>query len=67
MSSTNENRDRMEGTDPASREGDTAKQEKTTLNLDTGEVEPLEDLEDKNIMDFGAGSGGGSGTTGGAS
>jgi hypothetical protein len=41
--------------------------EKVTHNLDTGEDEPLDDLEDKNIMDFGSGSGGGSAGDGGAS
>ena len=37
-----------------------------THNLDTGEDEPLEDLEDKNTMDFGSGSGGGGAGDGGA-
>lgn len=40
---------------------------KVTHNLDTGEDEPLQDLEDKSIMDFGSGSGGGSAGDGGAS
>ena len=39
---------------------------KVTHNLDTGEDEPLTDLDDKNIMDFGSGSGGGSAGDGGA-
>jgi hypothetical protein len=38
---------------------------KVTHNLDNGEDEPLDDLEDKNVMDFGSGSGGGSATDGG--
>jgi hypothetical protein len=41
--------------------------QKVTHNLDTGEIEPLEDLEDKPIMDFGSGSGGGSAGDGGGS
>jgi hypothetical protein len=40
---------------------------KVTHNLDTGEDEPLQDLDDENIMDFGSGSGGGSAGDGGAS
>jgi hypothetical protein len=40
---------------------------KVTHNLDTGEDEPLQDLEDKNIMDFASGSGGGSAGDGGGS
>ncbi len=40
---------------------------KVTHNLDTGEDEPLEELEDKSVMDFGSGSGGGSAGDGGAS
>jgi hypothetical protein len=35
-----------------------------THNLDTGLDEPLPDLDDENIMDFGSGSGGGSATDG---
>jgi hypothetical protein len=41
--------------------------QRVTHNLDTGEDEPLPDLDDENIMDFGSGSGGGSAGDGGAS
>ena len=40
---------------------------KVTHNLDTGKDEPLPDLEDESIMDFGSGSGGGAAGDGGAS
>ncbi len=40
---------------------------KVTHNLDTGEDEPLADLGDESIMDFGSGSGGGSAGDGGPS
>ena len=44
-----------------------SKGQKVTHNLDTGEDEPLPDLDDENIMDFGSGSGGGSAGDGGGS
>jgi hypothetical protein len=62
-----ESRDNTRGNDRDREMENIPKKETTTLNLDTGEVEPLEDLEDKPIMDFGSGSGGGSATDGGAS
>jgi len=43
----------------------TGQQKGVTHNLDTGEDEPLADLDDENIMDFGSGSGGGSAGDGG--
>jgi hypothetical protein len=67
MSSNNENRDNTWKDDQNREAGTAPKKETTTLNLDTGEVEPLEDLEDKNVMDFASGSGGGSATDGAAS
>jgi hypothetical protein len=64
---SNENRDNPSQADQNQETESTPKKETTTLNLDTGEVEPLEDLEDKNVMDFASGSGGGSATDGAAS
>lgn len=45
----------------------TGEKKGVTHNLDTGKDEPLADLDDENIMDFGSGSGGGSGGDGAAS
>jgi hypothetical protein len=46
---------------------ETGEKKGVTHNLDTGEDEPLPDLDDENMMDFGSGSGGGSAGDGGAS
>jgi hypothetical protein len=51
------------------REQDSASEspkQKVTHNLDTGKDEPLPDLDNESIMDFGSGSGGGSAGDGGA-
>ena len=65
MDTNKENPKRQENDWTEKSDSDTSKAQ-VTHNLDTGEDEPLTDLEDKNIMDFGSGSGGGSAGDGGA-
>lgn len=57
---------RSEGPRPDQTNGEKDNKAKTTLNLDTGEVEELKPQEEQSAMDFAPGSDGGSAGDGGA-
>ena len=67
MTSTSEEQNQQYGQQSERDQSSVAPKATITHNLDTGEDEPLEDLDDESVMDFGSGSGGDSGGDGGAS